>query len=235
MNILAFGAHPDDIEIQCAGTLHKYKTQGHNVFMACASNGDMGHMHIPPAELAKIREAEMRKAAGILGAEVIWLDIAGATIYEDDATRKRFIDVIRKTKPDVVITHHPDDYHDNHRSTSRLVREAIFQASVPHIKTDFGPIEKIPSLFYMDNYSGLNFTPTHFVNITESIEVKKQMLLAHQSQVQWMMEHSKLDVVDQMITTAKYRGYQAGVPYAEAFAQEPSFPLVKTGTLLPCN
>lgn len=232
MNILAFGAHPDDIEIQCAGTLYKYAKQGHQVFMACASNGDMGHMHIPPKELAKIRESEMRNAAKKINAEVIWLNISGAIIYEDDPTRLAFIDAIRKVKPDIVITHHPNDYHENHRSTSRLVRESIFQASIPHIKTSYPAIETTPSLYYMDNFTGLKFTPTHFVDISDEMDMKIKMLQSHESQLQWLQEHSEIDIVDQMITTAKYRGYQSGVKYAEAFSFEDSFPLVKTGTLL---
>lgn len=233
MNILAIGAHPDDIEIQCAGTLYNYMRQGHRVVMACASNGDMGHMDIPPEPLAQIREAETREAAALLGADVIWMNIGGPTIREDDATRKLFIDAIRQVNPDVVITHHPDDYHDNHRSVSRLVREALFQASLPHIKTVHGAIQAVPALAYMDNFTGMNFQPTHYVDISPAIELKTRMLAAHKSQVQWLREHSGIDIIDFMTTGAKYRGYQAGVKYAEAFAVVPSFPLMKAGSIFP--
>lgn len=233
MNILAFGAHPDDIEIQCAGTLYEYKQQGHQVFMACASNGDMGHMFIPPEELARIRESEMRKSASILGAEVLWLDISGPQIREDDETRLLFLDAVRQVKPDVLITHHPDDYHDNHRAVSRLLREVIFQATLPHIKSNYPATETVPALVYMDNFAGLNFQPTDYVDITKAIEVKKEMLSAHESQIEWLMAHSKLDVIDHMLTIGKYRGYQVGVSYAEGFMVVPSFPLIKAHSIFP--
>lgn len=233
MNLMAFGAHPDDIEIQCAGTLCKYKEEGHLIYMACASNGDMGSMETPPAEVARMRKAEMQASANILGADMIWLDIGGPTIHEDEPTRLLFIDAIRQVRPNLVITHHPQDYHDNHRSVHRLVLEAIFQASLPHIKTRHAPITAVPALYYMDNFTGLNFMPTHYVDISRHIERKERMLRAHASQLVWLKQHSGLDIIDHMKTIGKYRGYQTGVAYAEAFCHVPSFPVMKPGTLIP--
>ncbi|HRU32240.1 MAG TPA: PIG-L family deacetylase, partial [bacterium] len=71
MRILAVGAHPDDLELLCAGTLAKYSKEGHTVVMAHMCNGNKGHFTIPPEELASIRAEEAKKSAEIIGAEII--------------------------------------------------------------------------------------------------------------------------------------------------------------------
>jgi len=75
LRILAVGAHPDDVEILCAGTLAKYAAAGHYVAIACVANGNVGHMEIDPPELARIREQESRDGAAVIGAEFFWLDV----------------------------------------------------------------------------------------------------------------------------------------------------------------
>jgi len=79
MRVLAVGAHPDDVEFSCGGTLAKYAQAGHTVIIAYATNGDKGHFRIPPPELALVREREARTAAAVIGAEVIWVGFSGRT------------------------------------------------------------------------------------------------------------------------------------------------------------
>ncbi len=71
--ILAVGAHPDDIELQCAGTLAKFAARGDQVFMAISTNGELGSAKLSKAEIARVREREARASAGVIGAELIWL------------------------------------------------------------------------------------------------------------------------------------------------------------------
>src|SRR4029453_11948111 len=129
MRILAVGAHPDDLEILCAGTLAKYRARGDTVFMCHVSNGDKGHYIIPPDELTRIRRDEARAAAAVIEAECVEMDFRDMEIHDSDATRRRFIDMLRAAPPDVVITHHPDDYHTDHKATSALTIEASFSAT----------------------------------------------------------------------------------------------------------
>lgn len=111
MNILAIGCHPDDVEIACSGTLAKCVKRGDKVIVCHVSNGNLGHVIIPPDELAVIRKNEAKKAGSLAGIEVICADFEDLNIYDNNKeARERIIDVIRYANPDVIITHNPDDY-----------------------------------------------------------------------------------------------------------------------------
>jgi LmbE family N-acetylglucosaminyl deacetylase len=73
MKILAVGAHPDDLEICCAGTLAKYVKEGHEVTMCHALNGDKGHFHIPPEKLGPMRVEEARRGAEVIGCKSLYI------------------------------------------------------------------------------------------------------------------------------------------------------------------
>src|SRR5688572_24212078 len=105
LRVLAVGAHPDDLEITCGGTLARYARAGHTVVMAHLLNGDKGHYRMAPAELVKIRREEARRAAAVIGAESVTLDMPDGMLYSCAETRQRVIDLVREVKPDVVITH----------------------------------------------------------------------------------------------------------------------------------
>ncbi|MDH3674677.1 MAG: PIG-L family deacetylase, partial [Anaerolineae bacterium] len=101
MRVLAVGAHPDDLEILCGGTLARYAQEGHAVIMCVATDGTAGHMEIKPPELAQIREREARAAAEVIKAEFIWLGYPDELIFNDRETRLAVIDAIRQARPDV--------------------------------------------------------------------------------------------------------------------------------------
>lgn len=217
MRILAVGAHPDDLEFQCGGTLAKYTVRGHKVIMCHVCNGNKGHFQIPLDELARIRREESKKAAKIIGAESLALDIDDLDVYRDRETTLKFVDLIRQTKPDIIITHSPDDYMLDHTVTSRLVFDASFIATVPYPKTKHKYFERVVPIYYMDNLNGINFSPTEYVDITETIQTKKRMASQHQSQLKWLKEHDNVDVIDFIDIISKFRGLQSGVTYAEGF------------------
>src|SRR5262245_32483718 len=133
--ILAIGAHPDDIEILCAGTLARCRQRGDTIIICIATNGDMGSMTIMPPELAAVREAEARASAAMLDAEFHWLSYPDEFLYPDHATRMRFIEMIRAARPDVILTHPPNDYHQDHLTVSELVFVSSFIGAVPHVET----------------------------------------------------------------------------------------------------
>lgn len=217
MNILAFGAHPDDLEIECGGTLAKYARRGDKVFMASLTNGNMGHPKVKPVDMARIRKAELEKSASLIGAEVLWLDVDDELSEINVETRLKVVDAIRYTKAEVILTHGPDDYHVDHRNAGQLVFEAAPLACVHNIVRQHPVLEKQPLVYYMDNVGGINFTPEEYVDITDTIGIKKDMLRCHESQVGWMEEASSFDFMDVIETVAKFRGYNACVKYAEGF------------------
>jgi LmbE family N-acetylglucosaminyl deacetylase len=233
MRILAVGAHPDDLEILCAGTLARLAHARHHVTMCVATDGSAGHFEIPASELAPIREQEARAAALLIGADFLWLGLADEFIFDDVTTRLLIVDLIRQTQPDVILTHDPFDYHPDHRNLSKLVFDASFVATLPNIKTQLRAHSTVPSLYYMDTLAGRHFEPSEYVDISSVIDVKRKMLLCHQSQIAWLKEHDRIDIVDFMEVTNRFRGIQSGVQYAEGFRSESSWPRQKTHRLLP--
>jgi LmbE family N-acetylglucosaminyl deacetylase len=233
MRILAIGAHPDDLEILCAGTLARYKAEGHQVVMCVATDGTAGHMIIKPPELARIREAEARAAADVIGAEFIWLGFPDELIFNDRDTRLAVVEAMRQAKPDLIITHAPDDYHPDHRVVSSLVFDTSFIASLPNIETSQPAHPVVPPIFYMDTIAGKGFHPTEYVDISTTLELKRQMLACHASQLTWLKDHDKIDVMEFMEVVAKTRGFQCNVPYAEGFQPADVWPRTPPKRLLP--
>ena len=197
MNVLAIGCHPDDIEINCVGTLVKCVKRGDNVTVCHVCNGNMGHEIIEPDELRKIRIEEARRAGALAGIKVVTCDIDDVNVYESKKEhRDRVIDVIREANPDFIITHAPNDYMPDHLAVSRLVFDASFAASVPHYKTSVDKASKVTPIYYMDNLGGVDFVPTDYVDITDEIDLKLEMLECHESQLKWMRDHDNIDFAD---------------------------------------
>ena len=122
-NVLAIGAHGDDLELFCGGTLARCAERGDNVFMCVVTDG-RGRPQGDPDQIAAIRKAEAQASADVIGAELIWLGIPDGGLMFNEESRHLFIETIRRVKPDLIITHPADDYHPDHKTTSRLVMDA---------------------------------------------------------------------------------------------------------------
>ena len=219
MRVLAVGAHPDDVEIACSGTLAKCIKRGDKVVVCHVSSGNLGHVVIPPDELREIRAGEAKKAGGMIGTEVIWGGFDDLDIFDNNKeARDKMVDVIRYADPDFIITHAPDDYMPDHTAVSRLVFDASFTATLPNYPAKHKAAKLVP-IYYMDTLAGVNFNPTEYVDITEEIDLKISMLECHESQLVWMREHDGIDFADMVKTCSRYRGYQCGAGYAEGFRQ----------------
>jgi N-acetylglucosamine malate deacetylase 1 len=219
MRVLAIGAHPDDIELQCYGTLALYALQGHEVFLAVSTNGDKGNFDVEPKELSAIREAEFRESCALIGATPIWMGYEDELLVNDLETRLTYVDMIRSVNPDLVITHGPNDYHPDHRYTHQLVWDALPLAGVGNVKTKHPATDRQVTLYFMDNLGGIDFQPTELVDITETIETKKTALGKHSSQIRIFKDLLDVDLFDVVETAGKFRGYQAGCKYAEGFTK----------------
>lgn len=227
MRVLAIGSHPDDIEIACSGTIAKCVKRGDTVIVCHASTGNLGHVIIPPDELSQIRATEAKKAGSLIGTEVICGYFNDLEIYQDNQTaRDKMVDIIRYANPDFIITHNPDDYMPDHTAVSKLVFDAAFAATLPNYPlpnarycTPDTPPAKLVPIYYMDTLAGVGFIPTEYVDISEEIDLKLEMLACHASQLVWMRDHDGIDFADMVKTCSRYRGYQCGVAYAEGFRQ----------------
>jgi N-acetylglucosamine malate deacetylase 1 len=234
LRVLAIGCHPDDIEVSCAGTLAKYVKQGHDVIMCHVANGNMGHVVIMPDELREIRGKEAQASGKVIGAEVLACDIGDLVVYEGlKEQRDKVIDVIRYAKPDIIITHSPNDYMPDHVAVSKLVFDASFTASVPHYETKQKGAAALTPIYYMDTLAGIGFQPTEYVDITDTVEQKIEMLEKHVSQMKWMRDHDNIDFAEFVRSCARFRGLQCGVKYAEAFTQCYAWPKLKPCRMLP--
>ena len=234
MNILAIGAHPDDIEMQCAGTLALYAERGHKIFMAIATNGNVGSPDLTREEIGAIRHEEAKASCALIGAELIWMGFDDEWLFNDRPTRTRFIDAIREAKPDVMFIHGPSDYHPDHRISGQIAEDARIPSSVRLVETTLPHVEHIPHMFYMDNPVGIDFEPEAYVDISSVIETKRNMLLAHHSQDAWIRAIYDGDSITNMMeANAAARGAAIGVPFAEGFREVRTYPRTGSFALLP--
>ena len=218
MRVLAVGAHPDDLEILCGGTLARYVQEGHEVVMCHATRGDRGSFVHTSEEIARIRSEEAKRAAGICGAEEATLGLSDGEVNAADPDQRRLvIDLVREAEPDVIITHHPGDYMGDHNETSKLVFECSFHATLPLLETAKPSYGKVTPIYYMETLMGLGFQPTEYVDVSSVIDTKTSMLEAHATQLTWLRDHDRIDVVEQMRAVSRFRGLQCGVTYAEGF------------------
>lgn len=218
VNVLAFGAHPDDIELYCGGTLAKYAQAGHSVTMAVICNGVAGRGEMGPDEIIQIRAHESLEAASVIGADTVHLGYPDHQIPVDNSIKSRIIEIIRAARPSVVFVHAPDDCYLDHERTSTLVEECLNLAPDRELETESPPLTEWPPLYYMDTVSGLGFEPDEFVDITDVFDIKRKMTECHASQLAvWRSDTSVDSPVDMMEISARFRGIQCGVRYAEAF------------------
>jgi LmbE family N-acetylglucosaminyl deacetylase len=237
-SILAFHAHPDDIETLAAGTLALLAAAGHRVVLATATAGEVGAVDVTPEEMAAIRKGEGAASAAVIGAAFLCAGLPDFGVFSDDASRRRITEVVRSARPDIVITAAVEDYHPDHEAVSQLVRDACFVASAANYVTGTAaPLPAIPHLYFMDPIGGrlrdgTPATPHFAVDISDWMGAKEAMLRAHASQGEWLRrQHGIDDHPAAMRAFAERRGADYGVRYAEGFRQYRNQPYPKTQLL----
>lgn len=233
LRVLAFGAHPDDLEFYAGGTLAKYADRDHTIVMAVVTNGDVGSSTLSMEEIATVRKAEAEASAALIGAELLWLDYHDEFFFSNEETRRHLIDVMRQAEPDVVLAHWPDDYHPDHSLSGQAVRDARIMTAVPNIKTAHPPLKTIPTLFFYDTAAGINFVPEVYVDVTEQFLMKQRMLGCHASQDAWISDIYADNITQMMEVQTRFRGLQSGVRHAEGFRALETYPRAMDYRLLP--
>ena len=184
LRIIAFGAHPDDCEIQEGGAAAKWAALGHHVKFVSCTNGDIGHWGMAGGALAKRRLAEVKACARILGIETEVLDIHDGELMVTMENRRTIARLIREWNADVVISHRPNDYHPDHRYVGVLVMDAAYMTTVPFFTPDTPYQSKSPVfLFSHDNFQRPNpFTADIVVSIDDVAEKKFECMAVLESQ-----------------------------------------------------
>ena len=203
--------------------------------MCHVANGNLGHVVIEPGPLAEMRTKEAERSGAILGAKQVFnLNVGDLRVdSHDQDVIDAVAEVVRFVRPDVIITHTDDEYRQDNTETSRLATNGSFCSGLSHRPRQYEPYSSFIPVFFMDTLAGVNFQPTHYVDITDQIDTKIRALECHESQLKWMLEHDNIDFADMVRTCSKYRGYQCGVPYAEGFRPYNVYPRYSTKRLLP--
>ncbi|MCL5246511.1 PIG-L family deacetylase [Cellulophaga sp. 20_2_10] len=189
LNIIVFGAHPDDCDNKIGGTAALFAKMGHRVKFVSVTNGDAGHYAKGGGNLAKIRRKEAQEAGKRLGIEYTVLDNHDGELFPTIEVRHQVIREIRKWDADIVLTHRPVDYHPDHRYTGVLVQDAAYLVIVPNVTPDTPPLKKNPVFLYLqDHFQKPNeFKADIAVDITSVFDTKMDGLDAHSSQFyEWL-------------------------------------------------
>lgn len=189
LNVIAFGAHPDDCDQRAGGTAIKLAKLGHRVRFVSVTNGDAGHQTEGGGALAARRRDEAREAGRRAGVEYITLDNHDGELIPTLKPREDIIRQIRLWNADLVLAPRPNDYHPDHRYTGVLVQDAAYMVVVPNITPDTPALRKNPVfMYFQDNFQRPNaFRPDVAVAIDDVIDTKIDMLDAHVSQFyEWL-------------------------------------------------
>jgi LmbE family N-acetylglucosaminyl deacetylase len=174
LNIICFGAHPDDCELQASGVAAMWVAQGHRVKFVSVTNGDIGHWRDAGGPLARRRKNEVEAVAKALGTTSQVLDIHDGELLPTLDNRRTLARLIREWNADIVMSHRPNDYHPDHRYTGTLVQDAAFMVAVPFFASDTAPLKKNPVfLFYPDNFQKPNPFQADIAVATDGVIEKK--------------------------------------------------------------
>ena len=212
MKIVGIGAHPDDVEIFFYGFLAACKARGDDISIGVATDGAAGGDN-PGAELAATRAKETANALGALAPPML-LGLPDAGLVDAAGAREEIGAYLRDCKPDLVVTHAPDDYHPDHRALSHYVTDAVGFTC--------------PILF-AETLMGVGFTPDFYVDITPFFAAKQAAIMAHDSQ-----EPERFAAASALMN--RFRAAQCNAPdghYAEAYRMASRFPFTDIREMLP--
>jgi N-acetylglucosamine malate deacetylase 1 len=224
LDILAFGVHPDDIELSCAGALLVEKQFGKKVGIVDLTQGELG-----TRGTAEIRKQEAENSAKIMGVDVREnLEMADGFFQNDKTNQLSIIKVLRKYKPEIILSNAPEDRHPDHGRSSLLVNDASFLAGLQKIETfdDNGLKQEIWRPRYIFNYiQDVYLSPAFVIDISEVFDKKVAAIEAFSSQFykagagddEPQTYISSPEFLESVINRAKMFGKMIGVKYGEGF------------------
>lgn len=220
MNVLAIGAHPDDLEFMCGGTLLKCKERGDKIFVAMTTSGNTGSNVIATKEeTAATREAEQLACCEYYGAQTMFLRFDDEGLLDTPETRQAVLNAIRGANPDLILCNPPWDPSPDHGMTGKLVTDVLSSLCRKQIATEYPPMNKMPSVFFYSKDAMLDFPADIYVDITEQIAVKRELCNMHTSQHAWIAATSgSEDYFSRSCEIrSRYTGLQADCDYAEGY------------------
>jgi N-acetylglucosamine malate deacetylase 1 len=226
---LATAAHPDDVEFLMAGTLALLADAGYQCHIFTIGNGNCGTAVHSHEEIVRIRGGEAAEAAALIGATYHHGLVNDIEILYEPELLREVTAVIRAVEPEIVLTHSPQDYMEDHQNTSRLTVTACFcrgmrnWISHPHL----APTMQDVFLYHAQPYGSLGqlrepIVPALIVDVSEKIEIKTEMLRRHASQKDWLdVSQGKDAYLVSMRDNCAEMGRRGPIPvaFAEGFRQ----------------
>lgn len=221
--ILAVVAHPDDAELFCAGTLARARREGAEVGVCVLCQGDKGQPEPPVADLATVRQAEMKEATRLLQSALFFGGIPDGGLQDDAVTRLALTEMLRQFRPSLVLAHAPQDYHPDHRAACAVAEAASWFCASRGYLTASAPLPAAPAVWWMDTLGMSGFDPGFYVDVSPFVSVKEGMLACHRSQLARAEDRDFSPLLGLMRQQCQTRGQQAGVAAAEAFRAHHAF------------
>ncbi len=190
--VLLLGAHPDDAEVFAGGLVVRHCRAGSRVRIISVTDGRSGHHEIPPEELVRVRRQEAQAAGERVGAEYVTWDFPDGSLEPSLEVRRAVIREVRTFKPDLILTHRPNDYHPDHRAVGSAVQDASYLVTVPHVCQDTPALRRDPVVAYM---SDLFTRPNRLradvvIDVSDEFDEVVAMAACHESQFfQWLPYH----------------------------------------------
>jgi N-acetylglucosamine malate deacetylase 1 len=189
LRLLIVGAHPDDADYHAGGLAGLYREGGHVVKMVSLTNGDAGHQTERGPELARRRRSEATAAGAVIGASYDVFENRDGELLPTLENRRLVIRLIRSFRPDLLLTHRPNDYHPDHRYTSTLVCDAAYMVTVPAIVPDVPHLSANPVIAYLPDHfeKPYPFRPEVGIDVGRVMDRVVDMLHCHESQFyEWL-------------------------------------------------
>ncbi len=194
--VLAVFAHPDDMEIVASGTLLRLQRVGYEVHCLAVANGSCGSSVLGPEDTVRVRWAEAQEACRLVGFTLHESLVNDIEVYYERGTLARVAALVRQVAPDVLLTHSPSDYMEDHENACRLAVSAAFCRGMRNMPTDppTPAVDRPVTVYHAQPHGnrdplGAVVRPTHFVDVGgEVLEQKTAMLACHRSQQEWLDE-----------------------------------------------
>ena len=226
LDLLAFGVHPDDIELSCAGTLLVEKNNGKKVGIVDLTRGELG-----TRGTAETREEEATNSARILDVDVREnLDMRDAFFRNDEENQRKIITVLRKYQPEIVLCNATEDRHPDHGRSAKLVSDSCFLSALRKIETvDGNEKQEIWKPKYVFNYIQDQYiAPDFVVDISNVIEKKLEAIRAFKTQFFTGSNNdeepqtyiSTPEFLESVVNHSKMFGKMIGVKHAEGFVSK---------------
>lgn len=233
MRVIAISTRPGDAEFAVGGTLARHRKRGDDVTIVTVANGNSALDDLPPRDLAARRRAEAKTAAKRLGVELIWMGHSDFAVQADAVTRVKLVEILRARKPNLLLAPAPLGNVLDATGAWDLARAAAEMAAAPNVLCEGDPLPQPPALLAYERTWTAGFTPTEFVDITDTLEAKHHALDAHVSVAASLRASNGVELGEAAETVAAYRGLQAGVAFAEAFRSDPRLGPLPARRLLP--